>query len=871
MNKIKKIFSLVIAFALVLGTLASALPAFAETVDGEENILPKDVMGTEYEKAVKRLVAFGLIEGYPDGTYKPENEINRAQFAKLLVYALGLEKAAMAIQGEPTGFSDVKEDYWAGGYINIAVDQGLIKGYPDGRFGPTEKVTYAHTLTMLVRALGYNDEILPGNWPGNYIAKASDIGIIKGVKLSEGSDQGSKRGVVAQLINNTLDSKVVEVVGYGTEAGPKYSETEESLLESKLKISKYQDTRVIADGILEEDLGKDRVKVRFLQDNESKIFESKIDVRPFLGEETSIYLTDEDELLYLERENDDVAKFDYIEDVNRKKITLANFDEDYKFEDDADVYVFDSNSNEFKLYSGKDVKESDLLGKMGKFVIRDSKIIYAEVLDGESVIVLKNQNGLIEGIKGTDDKFELDLRDNQNYDYSLVYNTKGQVMDLRDIEEGNIIYVQKQDYSRDEIGFVTVVKGNKEECLVEEIKKDELKLCGDTVHLAKAGDDYTAYYQVDKYEGIKAWNGSTWKEDMKSVDEKEAVVYRDGAGRLVFLDVKDAVSEYKFGVVTRTYSDGERVKIFTTIDKKQGEDKIFTAENPSDLDIGQKLLGSAVKFRVNSKGEIAEGEFMAMPYGSAVKMPKDEDFGRDTIKANNGKAYSISLEDIKIINAPKLQDKAPVDIKSDYGDLQGERYGGNKEVDTSKFEVKTWEDFKKIEYDRDVEFYVFTKDNVKSEVEALVFIGEGPSDEVAVYVLDKWRRGSEDIVKYVSYPENKVETRILDEVYGQKDELKEKAYIGEEKATGEIKLYYSLSSGEEDYFDHRILRNAKINKISGDFIEVMVEGKEGMENIYIKDALIYKEDRSKSSSILRNENIVDIIKEGDIGKIIIVK
>jgi hypothetical protein len=465
----------------------------------------------------------------------------------------------------------------------------------------------------------------------------------------------------------------------------------------------------------------------------------------------------------------------------------------------------------------------------------------------------------------------LDLRKDQNYDYSLVYNTKGETMDLEDISEGNIIYVQKQGYAGDEIARVTVVQGNREECLVEEIREDELKLCGNTVHLARAGEDSKAYYRVDKYEGIKAWNGSSWKEDMEIVDEKQAIAYRDGAGRLVFLDLKDGVSDYKFGIVTRTYADRDKVKIFTTIDGKEGKDTIFTAEKPSDLNIGQKLLGSAVKFRINSEGEIAKGEFMAIPYGSAVKMAKDEDFGRDTIKADNGKSYSIALDDITIINAPKLQDKAPIDMKSDYGDLQGETYGGNKQVDIDKFDIKTWEDFKEIEYDRGVEFYLITKDSFKNEIEALVFIGEGPSDEVAVYVLDKWRRASEDIVEYVKFPENEEETRVLDGVYGEKDELKEKAYIGEEKATGEISLYYDIPSAEKDYFDLSILRNAKINKISGDFIEVILEDEDNMENIYIKDSLIYKEDSSKSSSILRQGDVVDIIKEGDIGKIVIIK
>ena len=52
--------------------------------------------------------------------------------------------------------------------------QGLIKGYPDGTFKPANQVSYAEAITMLVRALGYKDEFLSGQWPANYLAKAGE-------------------------------------------------------------------------------------------------------------------------------------------------------------------------------------------------------------------------------------------------------------------------------------------------------------------------------------------------------------------------------------------------------------------------------------------------------------------------------------------------------------------------------------------------------------------------------------------------------------------------------------------------------------------------------------------------------------------------
>ena len=104
----KKLLALVLALAMALGTFSFAAAA------------PEDVVGTEFEEAVVRLVALGIIDGFPDGTYKPGEPVTRAQFAKIVVASLGVGEAAQYAQGA-TKFSDVPADHWASGYINVAV------------------------------------------------------------------------------------------------------------------------------------------------------------------------------------------------------------------------------------------------------------------------------------------------------------------------------------------------------------------------------------------------------------------------------------------------------------------------------------------------------------------------------------------------------------------------------------------------------------------------------------------------------------------------------------------------------------------------------------------------------------------------------
>ena len=98
----KKVLSLVLALVMVLGTFGTAFAAsFPDTVE------------TVYDEAVDRLSLLEILEGYPDGTFKPENQITRAEFAAVAVRAKGLESAAAAAKGLATGFTDVTPAHWA--------------------------------------------------------------------------------------------------------------------------------------------------------------------------------------------------------------------------------------------------------------------------------------------------------------------------------------------------------------------------------------------------------------------------------------------------------------------------------------------------------------------------------------------------------------------------------------------------------------------------------------------------------------------------------------------------------------------------------------------------------------------------------------
>jgi hypothetical protein len=166
-----------------------------------------DVTASDAAADVYKLNALGIIQGYPDGTFKPDNTITRAEFAKIAVYAAGLQDVASGMSGVPSVFSDVPASEWYNGWINVAAAQGFVKGYPGGTFAPNATITQAEVVTVFLRLLGYNDN-LPGEWPADYISKAANLDII--AKIAFTANKTATRAEVASMGSAALDQYVVE-------------------------------------------------------------------------------------------------------------------------------------------------------------------------------------------------------------------------------------------------------------------------------------------------------------------------------------------------------------------------------------------------------------------------------------------------------------------------------------------------------------------------------------------------------------------------------------------------------------------------------------------------------------------------------------
>ena len=98
------------------------------------------------EKAIRYLGTLEILKGYPDGTFKPDEKLTRAEFVTMLVRAKTVEPTI-----KYTYFVDVPADNWASRFIQTAVGVGYVKGFPGQRFLPNKQITRAEAVTILCR------------------------------------------------------------------------------------------------------------------------------------------------------------------------------------------------------------------------------------------------------------------------------------------------------------------------------------------------------------------------------------------------------------------------------------------------------------------------------------------------------------------------------------------------------------------------------------------------------------------------------------------------------------------------------------------------------------------------------------------------
>lgn len=197
----------ILCLALTLLMVMSSVGVFATFSDVPDTSL--------YSQAVSSLNQLGIITGYEDGTFKPDNDVTRAEFCAMLMRTMGYgDIGSTSSEGLP--FSDVSDTNsdisWAIKNIDTAYKMGIVNGYEDGTFRPSANVAYEEAVKMVVCALGYGASVSVDvdPWYANFISQASTIGLLKNAQNLGSAEKPASRACIAQMLYDALEIPIVE-------------------------------------------------------------------------------------------------------------------------------------------------------------------------------------------------------------------------------------------------------------------------------------------------------------------------------------------------------------------------------------------------------------------------------------------------------------------------------------------------------------------------------------------------------------------------------------------------------------------------------------------------------------------------------------
>lgn len=172
-----------------------------------------DIQGHWAASYIQSLSQRQIITGYPDGSFKPEQTVTRAQFTSMVVRALQLPIPASSDFPDTTG-------HWAAGSLAAARLYGIIDGFPDGLAHPDDPLTRSQMAAMFVRALhltqtGNDFPDTAHHWARSFIQKIAAYSFMTGLPDgSFGPDQAATRAQSAAVIARILDNRPKTVLGY---------------------------------------------------------------------------------------------------------------------------------------------------------------------------------------------------------------------------------------------------------------------------------------------------------------------------------------------------------------------------------------------------------------------------------------------------------------------------------------------------------------------------------------------------------------------------------------------------------------------------------------------------------------------------------
>jgi hypothetical protein len=174
--------------AILLASVNGKVAFAAETLADVENSYAK--------KEITALVESGILSGFEDGSFRPDQPMIRAELAKVLVLSLGLKEDPEAA----AHFTDIPQYAWYRGYVGALVKSGITQGTSSNTFSPSDQVTREALAVFFIRAFGLEEkagQMVPdaavsdldqvSDWAKPHVSLALQMGFLKGMPNEDGT------------------------------------------------------------------------------------------------------------------------------------------------------------------------------------------------------------------------------------------------------------------------------------------------------------------------------------------------------------------------------------------------------------------------------------------------------------------------------------------------------------------------------------------------------------------------------------------------------------------------------------------------------------------------------------------------------------
>ena len=425
----KKFLSLVLALAMTM----SLVTVSAGAKDFTDN------SKIEYKEAVDVVSALGIVEGYEDGAFNPQNTLTRGAAAKIICNLILGTTTASALRADTAPYSDVPTTNTFAGYIAYCQKEGIISGYADGTFRPAATLTGYAFMKMLLGALGYDSDIegyTGANWSIAVGKRALGIGLDDGNDNFVGVNAVTREEACLYAFN-TLKATMVEYD----------AKTTVSVEGAQVTVGGSEAKNVSQDGYKSYTGDSDDTTLEFCEKNFDKL-KAKDDTNGFDAPATK-WTYDGDEIGTYDKDADATLVVADAEKSLETLITDGDYMDISSKDIDADAKVY---FNGLNLGKYSDVKgDDDLAGKgdiidvyenddndVETIVIRSYTYAKIDAVDDDLSTTLKNRDASV----------ELSLVDINgdslgNGDYYDDYNSDEKVLNgyNADYEEGTVLAV----------------------------------------------------------------------------------------------------------------------------------------------------------------------------------------------------------------------------------------------------------------------------------------------------------------------------------------------------------------------------------------------------------------------------------------------